>query len=786
MIIQALPSSKQRARKDTEEARQRIAAILTSLNPRYANRGILFDVPLSGSDQALPLPLRGNRLLLRSYVANQYEGTMPLSSFNYALSELVTRLKSEHDQAKPIQPTLFEKERVQGHTNLYIVPGVGICMVHADREGNETITHVWDTLPIVHTRYVVPTALSGYETQYDLQIGNDRAIVSIDELKRGNWISKYPGVSGVLSSSKHGQYIDAISQIAIKSPIKHGYEATGWYNIGDENKPEWVYLLHDGRYISSDGSVHAANTGNVELRKQLLTDGELSLWSTYQVPVTSTVEAHKEALSFLTQLTSKYQALLLLGHAAIAMLYDVRNGSYGTSHSLALVGKPGSGKTSLAAFSRCLVYPYKRKPFSDATYEDTLAAIEFNLADRKSVPIIVDDLPERDYSSQGKKQEYINKADSLIRATYNESPVKKRMTSKLQHQKANIVATLPIHTWEVVPDVGISCLRRVLILTLDDGEIATDTTPATPTALDQIHQHVAAIHNIGYRLAVFTAKMLEKHGKDGLASKLFIKQAEYEKRIRASIIEKWANLRDGEKIPDTWASIAEIASYELVGLWLVDQVTLFDSNLVELVYDSLVDAVYCNVLRMAGTSVDEAGFTPIELALQSVFTTIADNQAHNGSTWVVEQYTTKAETVKPTAIRPDGNKIPYTQWGKATHSDNTLTIAYIDEQVTYLTRHFREAFKSEYNQLPGVKPLTSDKAITQLLDNSGWLVRANSKQATKDITPHSIRLYGVLSVPNTKLFKLLGIDRLEPTPDTPKAIIEAEAIVATMTDPFSD
>ena len=786
MVNQTQTSSKPRARTDTEEARELVTSLLTSLHPTYTGRTITLDLPISGTDQTSPTLLRGNRMLVRSHIASLYQaGVMPIASFNYALSSLVTRLKKDWQEThQPI--TILHKERVQGHSNLYIVPGEGICIIKVDRDGNEVLTHIWDSLPIVHYRYVVPTAISGYELQYELQIGKDRHTVSSDELRTHKWISKFPSVSGVLSDSKHGQYIDAISQIALQAPIKFGLEATGWYNIGDEQKQEWIYLQHDGRYISADGLVHAANTGKVELRKQILGDNELELWKSHQVTTQSTADEHKAAIAFLSHLTSHSQTLFELGQAVSAMLYDVRNSHYGVAHTLASVGKAGSGKTARAGLVRCLVYPYRRRPLPDATFNDTVTSIELRLADRRSVPVFIDDLPEEDYSKPGKKAEYDKKIDSLVRTNYNESPVRQRATSKLQQQKANIIKTAPLHTYEVIPDVGTSCLRRMLISTVADGEVQTDSTTDGDIALDQIPEYVPAINNIGYRLAVFIAQLMNKHTKDGLAMRLLEKQQAYEQSIRVSVRELWQGKHDGLDVPSELSSLAENAAYVLVALHIVDQVTLYDSNLVEAVYQDLVNLVYDNLARIAGISLDcYTGLDPLETAIQAVFNTIADSQHKNGSIWQVEQYTSQALAVTPKAYRPDSTKIPVDQWGErhATDYSLLLPVAYFDEQVTYLTRTFREALKAEYNQLPGSKPLTSDKALTQLLDRSGWLDRLNSKSGTRDIYPHGKRIYHALALRNDKLFKLLGIARLDPVPETvaaregttpvPKAIDEA-------------
>jgi len=239
-------------------------------------------------------------------------------------------------------------------------------------------------------------------------------------------------------------------------------------------------------------------------------------------------------------------------------------------------------------------------------------------------------------------------------------------------------------------------------------------------------------------------------------------------------------------MPDEAGSIIENAAYDLLGLYLLDQVSGCSVKMEHEAYNHLVEMVYQNIVRIAGSS-DDDGYTSVDHALLTLFESIGDAKNHDGQVWQVERYTPTAQLIKPEVFNEDGACYPDAQWGYGLSDalDRKLTTVYIDQDVTYITGEFKRALQAVLNSRDDVKRITSDKALSQLLSKQGWLVREDIHHASRKISPHGKRIPRVLALDNRKLFPLLGIasiDRVSVLPSNVTPLHRESSPIAEPTE----
>jgi hypothetical protein len=659
--------------------------------------------------------------------------------------------------------------RVQGTASLYIVPGrgIGTFKIYRDKDSGEEVEEFipqWDAqyVPTVHRRLDTHEGQEGERTKYDITIAGTRHIVSKGTLKRGMWVDLFPGAAGVLDSTGYNKYLAVISTLATNAPLVHAPLTTGFLNLsGDDTSPDkrdYVYLLPDGRYFTPSGDVRRDE--QVTLAQDVLTPQQRELWDNFEIPTSGTVEEQREFFAWLIKLSPK--TLRILAHGARAHTSDIRTPQEGAAHAMTIVAPRGQGKSALAAMVGRGIWPYRLKPLPDASYNDTAATIEHNLAGFRSFPTLLDDLVDTKCvpgSSESRAEG--EKADRLARALHDERPVRQRMTSSMQRQKANIIRSMFVNTWESTPDVPASFWRRTTLLTFDNGEILTHRVGGADVAsLEDIPRYWNIKVFTFYQLIIYQLRQLQQYGMRAVATSHMQFAARLRTELEKKFLREWESAYPGIELPPDYSNLLNLYSQEALGLRMIEQSSGFKNMLVPHAVPVIVKAMVEQAARMSGLHPDEDGATDIDTAIAHILESIASVHIVDGHTWHIERYVTRGDIAElPQAYRADGSEVPASQWGSLPSMEDArppLTVAYVDDCCTYILQPFRKALMRELG-------LASDKALSQALDRAGWLERINAKdkRCTRNIRPHGQWVSGVFAIKNERFLPLVGAVRLD-------------------------
>ena len=460
------------------------------------------------------------------------------------------------------------KERVDGHDNLYIFDGCKIGRLKTTKDGDEYPSLLWDrnAFPTVHEVLDVEDASEGIQTQYDVTIAGKRHTLPLETFKSGNWYDFFPGITGVLDSSKEKLYKAVLMQVASKAPRAAAFLTTGLKKIVTaRGADEWVFVFPDGRYQARPG----ADLGTFKVRlanNDILSPEEKRVWQAFQFPTNiPSREKRQAAYNYTRDIAARGQGLIIFSHMIGALLYELRNASVGPAHVLVVEAPQGGGKTTLTGYARCLVYPYQgQKPTSDSAFQDTSTSIEDDLTYRASMPVFVDDFVMKG-ASETKKREMAVSLDAFSRAVFNVKPVRKRMRASrtgLRKQRANYIRTLPVATVEGLPEMPESWFRRVLIAMIGKDEMIKNSEGrADVVALDQMGVHAPVLQSWGHLgLIQFFLEKLVGEGFETVVKKIETLYRQAAKDIREAVINKWAQDQHGNPLPSDWHSIGDSAA----------------------------------------------------------------------------------------------------------------------------------------------------------------------------------------------------------------------------------
>lgn len=671
-------------------------------------------------------------------------------------------------QTSSSTPDFSYRWRIEGSASLYVTSeGIGSIRKKINVETGmeeETWLPYWSKryIPIVHRVFVVRDTHEGMETRYDLEIDGVRHIVPIEDFKSGRWVAKFHTAVGALSPAGHGKYVDAIATVAMHAARVIGQTTTGFLDTGTDETPDYVFLLPDGRHIDAQGTIHSRENNRVTLIADVLSPQALELWDGFEIPTICTAEQQRDYLNFLRGIGEHGQGLLLAAHGARTFAYDIRAPAHSVGHTLILLASRGKGKTSLAAMARG-IWPYRERPLADASFADTISSME-TIAGFRSFPVIIDDLTPNMTATPALSTDTGKIVDRIARGVHDEKATRQRMTQHMRKQKANIIRTMPIMTWECVPDAPDSLWRRVVFLGIEDDEIAITPAPGK-SSLSEIKQHWPAQNYTFFRLVVSLLDEINTHGMDKVASKFARLAGAYEEQLRQNVYLAWEEKHRGQQLPADWHNLAKLYSQELLGIMLLGRA--LDENILHECYPHILYWLIKHIERLAGLTIDEEGYSSIDYAILSILEKIGSKRTIDGHYWRIERYHHSSEIYFPLCIAGD-HQLPDEQWGGPLESDDRraiVTVGYMNDTVLYIGQEFRQALRKELG-------LSTDKALSQLLDKAGWIKRQEAGRCSIHIRPHGRSVPRVLALRNSRLWSLLGItgmkaseEKLEERPD---------------------
>jgi hypothetical protein len=638
------------------------------------------------------------------------------------------------------------KERVDGHDNLYIFDGCKIGRLKTTKEGDEYPSILWDrnAFPTVHEVLDVEDASEGIQTQYDVTIAGKRHTLPLETFKSGNWYDFFPGITGVLDSSKEKLYKAVLMQVASKAPRVAAFLTTGLKEIKDAK--EWVYVFPDGRFQARPGA--DLSTFKVRLVQEILSPEEKRVWKAFQFPTEMpSREKQQSAYNYIRDVAPRGFGLLNFSHMIGAMLYELRNANFGPAHVLVDEAPPGEGKTTLAGLFRCLVYPYQgQKPTPDSSFQDTVTSIEDDLTYRSSMPVIVDDFV-MEGASETKKKEMAVSLDAFSRAVFNVKPVRKRMRSSrsgLRKQRANYIRTLPVATVEGLPEMPKSWYRRVLISKLSkDDVIKKSDGRADVVALDQMGKHAPVLQSWGHLgIIQFFLEKLEKENFDTVVRKIEGLYRQATKDIRDAVINKWAQDQHGTHLPSDWDSIGDSAACELLYFRLAMMTALKGLEVSDTdIFPHLVETVYQQLLRMEGKTPDAEGMFLFEKGVIQLFEEIRSGKIENSQRWRVDHKVTATGPLEPPQVwfAQGQAKFPAEFWGWTPEmiditdsaSDERYTprvpqhstVAYVDDTTIYVIDRARKELLKIIQRIPTGESIATEDDLWKQAEKEGWIVK---------------------------------------------------------------
>ncbi len=658
-------------------------------------------------------------------------------------------------------------ERVDGHDSLYIFTlhndqhTIGRMKMVIDKETGEeyeTMNVLWgsNVFPTVNEVLEVEDASEGIQTQYDVTIAGTRHTLSLETFKSGNWYDFFPNITGVLDSSKEKLYKAVLMQVASKAPHVAAFLTTGLKEIKDAK--EWVYVFPDGRFLTRPGVDR--NTFKVRLVQEILSPEEKRVWKAFQFPTEiPSRERQQSAYNYIRDVAPRGFGLLNFSHMIGAMLFELRNASFGAAHVLVDEAPPGEGKTSLAGLFRCLVYPYQgQKPTPDSSFQDTVTSIEDDLTYRSSMPAIVDDFV-MEGASETKKKEMAASLDAFSRAVFNVKPVRKRMRGSrtgLKKQRSNYIRTLPVATVEGLPEMPKSWYRRVLISKLNEGDVIKKSDGrADVVALDQMGKHAPVLQAWGHvGIIQFFLERLKKEGIDAVVKKIEMLYRQATKDIRDAVIEKWAQAQHGTALPSDWDSIGDSAACELLYFRLA-MMTVFKGLEVSDtdIFPHLVETVYQQLLRMENRTPDEEGLFLFEKGVIQLFEEIRSGKIENSQRWRIDHKVTATGPIEPPQVwfAQGQGKFPIEFWGwtpemisaddtgddrYAPRVPQTCTVAYIDDTTIYVIDRARKELLKIIQRLPTGNTIATEDDLWKQAEKEGWIIRrGKGDRRALQITP---------------------------------------------------
>jgi hypothetical protein len=353
----------------------------------------------------------------------------------------------------------------QGAPGYSYAPGVGVW-----KDGAQ----VWRWCPTVEEALVAER-----DRFYALELEGKAAVVSHDELNKGDAWKLFPGAVGVATRAHFATLAAIVQDQAGRLEPVAVVDRTGWH----DHAGALAYVGPDGRTWPEGAALRLEGMPEQTAR------------SAAEEPETVPDDAAiAEALeSLFAAGGDKCAQAIALGAGARSLGYSFAP----ASTSLVLEGRAGSGKTSSAAAARWLTMGPEWPPTQSAAFADTPLAIELAVNREADMPVLIDDLALQLDASESEKREANKKLEHIIRPAGNNTSMRRRGTRDLLEAQSNRVRGVCILTAENLPPaIGESLLRRCLVVTIARGDVDTDAmrncTPELWPAVSTLGRRIVA------------------------------------------------------------------------------------------------------------------------------------------------------------------------------------------------------------------------------------------------------------------------------------------------------
>ncbi len=275
--------------------------------------------------------------------------------------------------------------------------------------------------------------------------------VTAEDFEGLKWVSQQWGLKTIVKSGQgyKDRIREAIQHLAANLEQKTIYVHTGWRNIGGK----WVYL-HAGGAIGSDAvTVDLSGAGTV-LQNYDLTDRK---------------SGHDAGAAFKEFMKVAVPRVIfpLIGAVALAPCWEMVRKSVKIDFALFLVGRTGSGKSSLAALALNFFGDFDTSSFP-ANFRQTANSFEKTAFTVKDALLVVDDY----FPAQTRKERDALKsmAQSLCRG-YGDGAARVRMRSDMTIRAGYRPRGLAVCTGEERAEIGESGSARFVYLDIGRDDV---------------------------------------------------------------------------------------------------------------------------------------------------------------------------------------------------------------------------------------------------------------------------------------------------------------------------
>ncbi|MER0485104.1 hypothetical protein ABR737_43440 [Streptomyces sp. Edi2] len=389
-------------------------------------------------------------------------------------------------------------------------------------EVTEHLLRLDDNGTVVDRRFTV--LVEGFETTF-----------SADDLKSGRvWREMVPGARGYGRAKVRDALENVVTQQASGLAPTWMLNRTGWFDLPDGR---WLYVR------ASDKATKDVPVRTVDIKADVVK-------ASRPLAKPAGFPAQKRAMRELAARGWGPPLGLAVGVRALAWSIVPVYGS------LIPVGKNNTGKTLTLWVATCLTLTAGWPPVVDASFNDTITAIEKKIGQAQDRAIGLEDMPLTANSEAAEVREAVQKADRVTRAAFNNQPIRDRSDRKgqLVGDSVHVKGILILTAQQLPMGVQASMLRRVVTAEYVQGDNdwawyekhGYELEPAFRTIGDKVIAH------------------LSKLGKE--KAEAWVKECD---RKAAERFLPIARAAIGEDAPDGMGGVLKVAYQMLAGFNMV-------------------------------------------------------------------------------------------------------------------------------------------------------------------------------------------------------------------------
>src|SRR6266567_3799796 len=510
--------------------------------------------------------------------------------------------EQELQSLAPIEETLALSEQQQeasknGHKSRSvvrypIVPGTTNVAIFEDREirieNNGKYSPFIPWLPVVTKHYYLPDGPQDSIHIYVIKIDDESCSVTNQELAKGTAWEKFANVSGSNGRRNTDILAHVVKSMARQVPITYGYSSIGWHLVKNDatGVEQYRYFLEDGKGL--DGTEYYV----------LQTSKGIIKRSQERMPVLpmqwQDIEASRELFAWIQEASPNGHQLLSIAKQFRSYLDDIAPCLTTFFVHSRDTGKKASGlgKTTIELFSHNLSFrtSYKDKPH--ASFTGTSGSVEKIIARQQSGNCLIDDLNISPTSTPKEIQSVIHILESTVRTVFNNSDPRSRLTKDQTLAKSSEYHVLPGITGEQLPHVLQSIERRMIIITMAEGDIIIEKYKQGAE-----QKRAEQLLRLGH-MALRTIEIERNKDADGLRHEIekFEKEAEYR-------LDYQVKQRLGRDVTQLCRELPNIYARLVTGIWALGRYAYGESvgtEWVKMVYPHVASCLLSQINYMEG------------------------------------------------------------------------------------------------------------------------------------------------------------------------------------------